>query len=91
MSKPIKKFKAGAIDASIWENILEKNGKVFKTYSVTIERRYLDNSDKWKSTNSFKVNDLPRVTLVTEKAFDYLTTNNGNGEKDTEVTTADEL
>ncbi len=40
-----KKFKSGAIDASIWKNQLERDGKEFEVYSVSIERRFKDKDD----------------------------------------------
>ena len=72
MVKPIKKFRAGAINASVWKNQIERDGKEFEAYSVSIERNYRDKDDKWKSTSSFKVNDLPKVALVANKAFEFL-------------------
>jgi hypothetical protein len=77
MAKPIKKFRAGAIDASVWENKLEKGGREFEVFSVGIERRYKDKNEEWKGTNSFKVNDLPKVMLVAQKAYEFLSLKEG--------------
>ena len=73
MSKPVKKFKAGGISCSVWRNEVTKDDRSFEVFSVQIERRYRDQNDQWKSTNSYKVNDLPKVSMLAGKAFEYLT------------------
>jgi len=70
MAKPIKKFSAGGVQVAVWENE-GKEGKQF--YSVSIDRRYKDKNDEWKSTNSFKATDLPKAVLALNKAYEYLT------------------
>lgn len=72
MAKPEKKFQAGAISAAVWKNSVNHDGKDIDVFNVTIERRYLDKDKTWKSTNSFKVNDLPKVELIARKAFEFL-------------------
>ena len=68
-NKPIKKFNAGVISASIWKNEL-KDGSV--VHAVSIERRYQDKAGDWKSTNNMRMNDLPKVSLLSDKAFEFL-------------------
>jgi hypothetical protein len=71
---PEKKFKAGPVSATIWKNeVKNKDGEKGAYYSVTIDRSYKDKSDKWQTTNSLRINDLPRAGLVLDKAFEYLT------------------
>lgn len=70
MPKPVKKFSAGGVQVAVWENE-GKNGKQF--YSVSIDRRYKDSNDQWKSTNSLKAADLPKAILALNKAYEYLT------------------
>ena len=66
---PEKKIRAGAVTATIWKNSSEKGDY----FTVSIERNYKDANDQWKSTNSFRASDLPKVRLVTDKAFEFLT------------------
>jgi len=40
--------------------------------SVSIERSYKDKEDNWKTTNSFNVNDLPKLILASEKAYEAI-------------------
>ena len=71
MSKPEKRFQCGAVEASIFENEIQQNGKQFKVKKVSFQKRYKA-SDGWKSTNSLDVNDLPKAILALQKAFEYL-------------------
>ncbi|MBI2598559.1 MAG: hypothetical protein HYW50_05195 [Candidatus Diapherotrites archaeon] len=65
---PVHRISVGGIQVAIWENE-SKEGKTFNT--VTLDRRYKV-GEEWKSTNSFKVNDLPKASLALQKAFEYL-------------------
>lgn len=72
---PEKKFRAGAICATVWKNQAKNpnptNGD--GTYfSISVDRNYKDKDGKWQSISSFRVSDLPKVSLVTQKAFEYL-------------------
>ncbi len=71
--QPDKKFKAGAVSATIWANELkDKMGKPFSIYTVSFERSYKDREGQWKSTNSLRVNDIPKLQLVAAEAYEYL-------------------
>ncbi len=87
-NKPEKKFSTGAISATIWKNTgVGKDGKTFESHSVSLQRRYKDKTGEWKSTDSLRVNDLPKVALVIEEAFRYLVLNGHADEQPkTEVT-----
>ncbi len=70
---PEKKFRASPVTATIWTNEAKtKDGdiKIFRT--ISLERSYKDKEGNWKSTSSFRVNDLPKATLVLNKAFEYI-------------------
>lgn len=70
---PEKKFKAGAINVTIWKNERQKeSGEEFSYYSISIDRRYKNKNGEWQSTNSLRVNDLPKAILVLNKAYEYL-------------------
>lgn len=70
---PEKKFSTGAISATIWKNSgKSKTGQDVDYRTITLQRRYKDKSDQWQSTNSLRVNDLPKASLVLNKAFEYL-------------------
>jgi len=71
MNKPEKKFNCGLISASIWANSKVVNGEKVKIYSVTINKAYKE-GDEWKYTNSFNIEDLPKVALVANEAYKYM-------------------
>jgi hypothetical protein len=70
---PEKKFRAGAISATIWLNTGHNaTGEAVEYRTISIERSYTDKEGKWQSTNSMRINDLPKATLVSQKAFEFL-------------------
>ncbi|MFH1053378.1 MAG: hypothetical protein V1740_03085 [Candidatus Woesearchaeota archaeon] len=73
-NQPEKKFKAGAISATIWTNDGQNKttGENVKYKTISLDRNYLDKAGKWQSTNSMRINDLPKVELVIKKAYEYL-------------------
>ena len=72
-NQPEKKFRAGAIAATVWKNQTEKDGKVVEYRTVSFDRNYQDKNGEWNSTNSLRVSDLPRASLVLQKAYEYIT------------------
>ena len=80
MPKPEKVFKMGAVRASIFQNIIVKNGSQVALPKVVIEVRYKDKSGQWKGTNSLSINDLPKAITALQNAYEYLL----NGEKEKE-------
>ncbi len=75
-TKPLKKFRAGAISATIWNNKTEKGD--FNT--VSFQRGYKDKEGNWKDTTSLRVMDIPKAALVLTKAYEFLTMQNPNEE-----------
>ena len=76
-NQPVKKFKAGAVEAAIWKNEKKSGDKVTNVESVSIVRRYKDKNSEWQSTSSFSMNELPKVALVANKAFEFLALSDG--------------
>ncbi|MDD5458134.1 MAG: hypothetical protein PHF37_01905 [Phycisphaerae bacterium] len=74
-NKPETVFKVGAVRASVFKNIIEKNGQSIPLPKVVIEVRYKDKTGLWKGTNSLSINDLPKAILALQKAFEYLMEN----------------
>jgi hypothetical protein len=70
---PEKKFRAGAITATIWKNTSQNGDGEYST--ISFERSYKDKNDNWQTTNSLRVNDLPKAKLVLNKAYEYLVLN----------------
>tara|TARA_Y100000296_G_C5017044_1_gene177936 strand:+ start:86 stop:352 length:267 start_codon:yes stop_codon:yes gene_type:complete len=71
---PEKRFSTGAINVTVWRNIGQtKTGETMEYRTVSFDRRYKDKKGEWKSTNSLRLNDLPKAVVVLNKAFEYLT------------------
>ncbi|MBS3126819.1 hypothetical protein J4228_01490 [Candidatus Woesearchaeota archaeon] len=70
---PEKKFRAGAISATVWLNKGQGiNGAAAEYRTISIERSYTDKDGRWQSTNSLRVNDLPKANVVLQKAYEFL-------------------
>ena len=73
---PVKKFKAGAISATVWENQSQnKQGDSISYNSISFDRNYKDKDGNWQKTNSLRTADLPKAILVLNKAYEFLTLN----------------
>ena len=73
-NKPYKKFRAGQVSATIWNNEqTNKEGKTFEVKTIQLTKSYTTDEGKtWKDTNSFSLNDLPKIQLVILKAQEEL-------------------
>jgi hypothetical protein len=71
---PEKKFSTGVISATIWKNsgVSKRNNEPVEFRTITLQRRYQDKDGAWKSTSSLRINDLPKASLVIQKAYEYL-------------------
>jgi len=70
---PEKKFSTGGLTATVWENQgKNKEGLDVSYRTVSFQRRYMDKNGDWQSTNTLRVNDLPKASLVLQKAYEYL-------------------
>ena len=74
MSKPNKRFRCGAISASLWLKDKVIEGKIVEHYSISITKSYKDGDD-WKHTNSFSTEDLPKIALLANEAYKYIRLN----------------
>ena len=71
--QPEKKFKAGAISATVWMNeAVNAKGEVNSYATISLQRTYKDKNDEWQHTNSMRVTDLPKAALVLNKAYESL-------------------
>jgi hypothetical protein len=70
---PEKKFSTGVISATVWKNAgVTKEGKETEYRTISLQRRYQDKAGEWQTTNSLRINDLPRATLVLNKAYEHI-------------------
>ena len=70
---PEKKFSTGVVTATVWQNQGKgRSGEPVVYRTVSLQRRYKDRNGVWQTANSFRVNDLPKASLVLQKAYEYL-------------------
>ena len=84
MSQPEITFRHGPCSASVFSNEYERGEEKFTVRSVAFQRRYQDKDGNWQTTNSLKVNDIPKACLVLQKAYEFLTSN-GTPEEEEEA------
>ena len=80
MQKPERNFSCGPVSASIWANTRVVTGETVKFYSVTINKAYKEGED-WKYTDSFNIEDLPKVALVANEAYKYIRLKSTNSDE----------
>lgn len=70
---PEKKFSTGGLSATVWENQGKNREGIDVSYrTVSFQRRYMDKNGEWQSTSTLRVNDIPKASLVLQKAYEYL-------------------
>jgi hypothetical protein len=65
-ARPVKTFKQGGVEVSVWRNSGEKGDM----YNTTIRNSYKDDaSGDWKETKSFSPTDLAVLSQLSSQAF----------------------
>ncbi|HIJ10720.1 TPA: hypothetical protein HA278_01555 [Candidatus Woesearchaeota archaeon] len=69
---PEKKFRAGAISATVWLNQGQRpTGETVEYRTVSLERSY-QKEGTWHTTSSLRINDVPKAEVVLKKAYEYI-------------------
>jgi hypothetical protein len=66
-NQPVHKIRYGTISAGIWRQETE-TGSLF---NVSFQRSYKD-GDVWKNSNSFGRNDLLVLSLISTRAYEWI-------------------
>ena len=69
---PAKEFRSGAITVAIWRNETQENGKTIVKHSVRIQKRYRDDEGTWKDSCYFFPDELPKISMLTNKAYEFI-------------------
>lgn len=69
-NQPEKRFVASPVVATVWLNRKKEELGTFRT--ISLSRNYKDKEGSWQSTNTFRVNDLPKAMVALNKAYEYL-------------------
>jgi len=65
-NKPAHEVRLGSIKAAIWRDTNADKTR----FNISITRIYKD-GDKWKQTEYLNRDDLPKVALVAQKAYEW--------------------
>jgi len=79
MGKPEKVFQHGSCKAAIFNNTINSNGKAFTMPKIVVNKSFREKFGDWKNTDSYDLNDLPKLMVAVSKAYQFLTEKN-NGE-----------
>jgi hypothetical protein len=66
-TKPINEIRFGNFKAAIWQNETEHGTR----HNVTFSRSFKD-GEQWRSSDSFGRDDLPKLILAAQKAYEGL-------------------
>ena len=67
-------FRAGGIRATIWPKEVSHKGRKWREYNIRIQKHYMDEpSGEWKTTTYFRPEDMPKLALVANKVYEYVT------------------
>jgi hypothetical protein len=70
--KPVKTFRAGGVEASIWENKTQEGDREVTRHSIRIHKQYKDKEGNFAKTDYFFPNQLPLLSLVAAKAYEWV-------------------
>ncbi len=70
--EPVHKIQRGSIEAAVWENTTQTNGKSKTWYSVQIYRRYKTDQGEYRETNSYALSDLVQVSHIAHLAEEWV-------------------
>ena len=71
MSNPIKKFKCGAITASVWLTSTASNHEIIELHTIKIDKVY-KKDEEWNHTYSFTAEDLPKIALLANETYKFI-------------------
>jgi len=70
--QPVKKFQAGQVSCTLWENDAVVGGKSLSMYKATLDKRYQDRDGNWRSSQSLSRNEILLAIFVLQKAFEAM-------------------
>jgi len=84
MSKPKKTFRCGRVNLSVWENQRKVDNRTFTVESVTLTRRFINGEGEWDSSSSFGKNDIPKIQVVCQRAYEFMNASESEEEAETQ-------
>lgn len=69
---PVKVFQCGRVQATIWIDQMIIDNTLKNVHTIRIDRSYKKEKEDWVHTNSFFIEDLPKVALAANEAYKFL-------------------
>ena len=71
-NKPEIEFRGGGnITAAVWREEKQDGDRTYNHYTVKIQKQF-KKGDDWKDTDYYFRDDLPKLQLVVQKAYEYI-------------------
>ena len=80
--KPVTDFRVGGISASVWRNEVQQDGEIRVRYSIRIQKRYRNSDGEYTTSPCFFPQDLPKLQLCVQKAFEFTMLKEGKDRDD---------
>jgi hypothetical protein len=81
-NKPVQAFRMRGISASVFANeVVTDDGRELTRFDVSIQRRYRD-GDEFKTTTSFRRDDLPILQLLARRAWEFIVDEEASPDRD---------
>jgi CDGSH-type Zn-finger protein len=83
VTRPVKELRVRNIRLSIWEHEGTRDGQAVRLHSITLNKRYRDSATgKWTDSGSFFPDDLPRLRLLLDKAYEHILLRDSSAESE---------
>ena len=71
--KPIRVIRCRGLEAAVWRDTRNKDGRKIDVYSIKISKSYRDkNTGEWKNTDFLYLEDLPRLATLANETYRQL-------------------
>jgi hypothetical protein len=81
-NRPVKTLRLKGISASVFENHGTSNDGTPSTFHKVIFQRHYRHGVEWKTTESFSRDDLPVVSHLSDRAWEWILETEANRAKD---------
>ena len=78
--RPEVVFSVKPVKASVFSNEVKTATGMVAMKSVSLQRSYMDKYGTFQSTNSLRVDDIPKAILVLRKAFEHMALEERHGD-----------
>lgn len=71
--RPDREFWVHPALVEVWHEPIAMDGARFREYTIRVQKRYKDQrTGTWKTTSFFRPDELPRLILAAQKAYEHV-------------------